>query len=105
MKELKIPVELGGGIRSFDMIQKVLDCGVRWIVLGTRALLDEDFLKDVVLSFPNRIIVSVDIKSEKIYIKGWKEDLSNDIFTFFKKLEDMKISSLISYGYSERWHT
>ena len=94
-KELKIPLELGGGVRSFDAIQRVLDCGVRWVILGTKVLLDEDFLKDVVLSFPDRIIVSVDVKNEKIYIKGWKEDLTNDIFTFFENLKDMKISSLI----------
>ena len=94
-KELKIPVELGGGIRSFDMIQKVLDCGVRWIVLGTRALEDENFLKDAVSSFPDRIIVSVDVKDRKICIKGWKEDLSHDTFTFLRKLNEMKIASLI----------
>jgi phosphoribosylformimino-5-aminoimidazole carboxamide ribotide isomerase len=94
-KGLKIPVQLGGGVRSFDMVQKALDSGARWIILGTSALLDKNLLKEIMLSFPDRIIVSIDVKDMKIYIKGWKEDSSNDIFTFFKELEGMKISSLI----------
>ncbi|MDD5454871.1 MAG: 1-(5-phosphoribosyl)-5-[(5-phosphoribosylamino)methylideneamino]imidazole-4-carboxamide isomerase [Candidatus Ratteibacteria bacterium] len=94
-EELTIPVQLGGGIRSLDMVQKVLDSGAKWIILGTSAFEDEEFLKGVVSSFPDRIIVSVDIKDEKIYIKGWKESSSDDIFTFFEKLKGMKISSLI----------
>ena len=95
IKGLKIPVQLGGGIRDFDMVQRILDCGVRWAVLGTKALEDENFLKDIVLSFPDRVIVSIDVKDMKICIKGWKESLSNDIFTFLKSLENIKISSLI----------
>ncbi len=94
-KELTIPVQLGGGIRNPDMVQEALGSGVRWIILGTSAFEDEEFLKEVVSSFSDRIIVSVDIKDEKIYIKGWKESSSGDIFTFFEKLEGMKISSLI----------
>jgi len=94
-KELKIPVQLGGGIRSLNMVQKVFDSGARWIILGTGALSDKNILKEAILSFPDRIIVSVDVKNEKIYIKGWEEGLSLDIFSLIEKLGEMKISSLI----------
>ncbi|MBU0534453.1 MAG: 1-(5-phosphoribosyl)-5-[(5-phosphoribosylamino)methylideneamino]imidazole-4-carboxamide isomerase [Candidatus Omnitrophica bacterium] len=94
-EELKIPVQLGGGIRSFCMARKVLDCGARWLVLGTNALLDEKFLKEIMSSFPDKIIVSVDIKNEKIYVKGWEESSSLDVFSFITKLGEMKVSSLI----------
>ncbi len=94
-KELKIPVQLGGGIRSLDMVQEVLDCGARWIILGTSALLDENFLEEVISSFPDRIIVSVDIKNEKVYVKGWEENSSQDAFTFIRKLDKTKVASLI----------
>lgn len=94
-KELEIPVQLGGGIRSLDMVKKVFDSGARWLILGTSALLDENFLKEVMSSFPDRIIVSVDVKNEKIYIKGWEENSSQDTFSFISKLNEMKVASLI----------
>lgn len=94
-KELKIPIQLGGGIRDSDTVQRVFDSGVRWVILGTQVLVDENFLKETVSSFPKRIIVSVDVKDFEIYIKGWKENLSQDTFAFLKKLKSIKIASLI----------
>ncbi len=94
-KGLKIPVELGGGIRNLDAIQKVFDSGARWVILGTSALLGENFLKETVSSFQDRIIVSADVKNEKVYVKGWEEGSSENIFDFLEKLSKAEISSLI----------
>jgi phosphoribosylformimino-5-aminoimidazole carboxamide ribotide isomerase len=94
-KELEIPIELGGGIRTLDMVKKVLDCGVEWAILSTKALEDEAFLEEVISSFPNRIIVSADVKDGKIFIKGWKDNVSGDISMFFEKLKNMKLPSII----------
>jgi phosphoribosylformimino-5-aminoimidazole carboxamide ribotide isomerase len=66
-------VEVGGGLREVAAIEAVLEAGAAWAVVGTRAALDERFLRDVCGRFPDRIIIAVDAHGPRVAVKGWTE--------------------------------
>ncbi|HSE93574.1 MAG TPA: 1-(5-phosphoribosyl)-5-[(5-phosphoribosylamino)methylideneamino]imidazole-4-carboxamide isomerase [Methylomirabilota bacterium] len=68
-----VPVEAGGGLRDLGAVEAMLETGVRWAVIGTRAALDPGFLGDVGRRFPDRIVVAVDGKGSRVAVKGWTE--------------------------------
>ena len=76
-----IPVQVGGGLRDAAAVQRVLDAGARWAVVGTRAALDPAFLGDICSAFPGRLIVSVDASDGKVAVDGWKRVLELDATT------------------------
>ena len=75
---LEIPVQAGGGLRDAAAVQRVLDAGARWAVVGTRAALDPVFLGEICGAFPDQIIVSVDASDGKVAVDGWKRVLELD---------------------------
>lgn len=68
---LGIPVQVGGGLRDAGSVQRVLDAGARWAVVGTRAALDPAFLGEICVAFPGQIIVSVDASDGRVAVDGW----------------------------------
>lgn len=68
-----VPVQLGGGIRGLSDLLTVFDCGVRWAVLGTRALQDPDWVCSIAERFPNRVVLGVDAKDGFVATEGWLE--------------------------------
>jgi phosphoribosylformimino-5-aminoimidazole carboxamide ribotide isomerase len=68
-----VPVEAGGGLRDVAAVEAVLEAGVRWAVIGTRAAVDESFLSDLGRRFGERIIVAADAKGDRVAIRGWTE--------------------------------
>jgi len=79
LRGVDVPVEFGGGVRSLETINSLLDSGVSRVILGTRAAEDNDFLKKAFEKFQHRIIVSIDAKKGKVLTEGWqsaKKDLS-----------------------------
>ena len=68
-----VPVEAGGGLRDLAAVTAILDCGVAWAVVGTRAAVDAEFLTDVCRRFPERIVVAADARGEHVAIRGWTE--------------------------------
>ena len=74
VKGVKCGVELGGGLRSENDIKKALDIGVRFVVVGTSAVLDEAFCRNMIKQFSNSLIFAVDVKDGKVAVRGWKED-------------------------------
>ncbi len=72
IKSVSIPLEFGGGVRSLKTIEKLLNLGVRRVVLGTKAVENSGFLKKAFFNFKDRIIVGVDTKDERVMVKGWK---------------------------------
>lgn len=88
-------VEIGGGIRSLDTIQKYLDAGVERVILGTKAVTDPAFLEESLDKFGSHIAVGVDIKDGKIAIKGWLETAQDSVEDFFTKLCKLGVSTVI----------
>lgn len=70
-RSISIPVEVGGGLRSAEHVEAVLDAGARWAIVGTRAALDPVFLGDVCRRFADRIIVGVDASDGRVAVEGW----------------------------------
>ncbi len=70
-RSISIPVEVGGGLRSAEHVEAVLDAGARWAIVGTRAALDPVFLGEVCRRFADRIIVGVDASDGRVAVHGW----------------------------------
>lgn len=87
--------EVGGGIRSMETIEKYLSIGADRVILGTAAVTDEDFLKNAVAKYGNKIAVGVDIKDGYVAIKGWTEKSEFEIFDFCAKLQKIGVKTVI----------
>ena len=91
----ELSVEVGGGIRSMDIVDLYASIGVDRIILGTAALTDPDFLKEAVARYGDRIAVGVDIKDGMVAIKGWTEVSNVSCDDFCKYLEEIGVASVI----------
>lgn len=88
-------VEIGGGIRSMETVDRYIGIGVDRVILGTAALTDEDFLKKALEKYGDKIAVGVDIKDGNVAIKGWVERSDTDAFDFCAHLEELGVSTVI----------
>lgn len=92
---LDTPVELGGGIRSFNTIKYLLDNGVSRVILGTIALEDEELLKEAVKVYDEKIAVGIDCKDGKVYGRGWLSGSNLDYVDFAKNMEKFGVKNII----------
>lgn len=88
-------IEYGGGVRTHETIETLLSYGVKRVVLGTRAILSESFLRDCVRDFGSHIAVSIDARENKLTTHGWTETVSLDAPTMAKRLEDLGLAIFI----------
>lgn len=95
IKSTPLFVEVGGGIRSMDVIEKYLSAGVGRVILGTVAVTDERFLRDAVKKYGDKIAVGVDIKDGFVAIKGWTEKSEYSAFDFCEKLQSLGVKTVI----------
>ena len=91
----KLYTEIGGGIRSIDVIEKYVSAGVDRVILGTAAVTDEEFLKRAAAEYGEHVAVGVDIKDGMVAIKGWTEKSEYDAFDFCRKLQTIGIGTVI----------
>ncbi|OGX17854.1 MAG: hypothetical protein A3K83_01820, partial [Omnitrophica WOR_2 bacterium RBG_13_44_8b] len=95
-KNVDVPVEFGGGVRSIDTIKELLSSGIKRVVLGTKAAQDSTFLKKAYQKFKDKIIVSVDAKDNRVLIKGWKTSAgAGNLKTFVQSLKKIGFGQLI----------
>jgi len=95
IKEVKIDIELGGGLRRKEDIESSFKIGVRFAVIGTSAVEDEDFCRGILKKFGDKIIFAVDVKNGKVAIKGWREVYEKDASEYIKKLKDLGAKKII----------
>lgn len=95
VENTSLNVEVGGGIRSMDVVKAYLDAGVKRVILGTAAVTDEAFLIEAVKTYGEKIAVGADIKDGKVAIKGWVEKSEYSTFEFFEKLQKIGVSTVI----------
>ena len=88
-------VEVGGGIRSEEVIKKYLDAGVFRVILGTAAVQNPAFLEEMVQKYGEKIAVGVDIKDGMVAIKGWTEVSAESCFDFCEKLQKIGVKTII----------
>ena len=80
-RAVSIPLEVGGGLRTLEHVQAVLEAGARWAIVGTRAALDPAFLPEVCRRFEDRIIVGLDASDGRVVVDGWTRVLELEAVT------------------------
>jgi phosphoribosylformimino-5-aminoimidazole carboxamide ribotide isomerase len=95
VSEFDLKVEIGGGIRNLDSIQKYIDVGVDKLILGSAAIKDKNFLKESCEKFPNKIALGLDAKDGYLSVSGWKESSNQLTFDYLKEVNDYGVSRLI----------
>ena len=90
-----IPVQLGGGIRDLDTIERYLDDGVSYVIIGTAAVKTPGFVHDACSAFPGQIIVGLDAKDGKVAVNGWSKLTHHDIIDLAKKFEGYGVEAII----------
>jgi phosphoribosylformimino-5-aminoimidazole carboxamide ribotide isomerase len=90
-----LKIEVGGGVRTLDSIQKYTDVGVEKVILGSAAIKDKNFLKEACQKFPNKIALGLDAKDGYLSVSGWKENSNQFTLDFLKEVNDYGASRLI----------
>ena len=88
-------VQLGGGLRSKQSVERALAMGVSRVVIGTRAAESESFVAELVASFGDKIAVGIDAKDGKVAVKGWVDTTNTGALTMAKRMDDIGVSTLI----------
>ncbi len=94
-RAVSIPVEVGGGIRSLDQIEKYLHAGVAFVVLGTAALLDGPLVKEAIERFPGQIIAGIDTKNGGVAVRGWTEVYPESVVDLARRMQEAGVASMI----------
>jgi len=95
IKEVDIPVQVGGGIRSLEAIEALLEAGAARAILGTKALEDKEMLKEAVKRYGDRIVVSIDAKGGYVATEGWVKTSELTVLQFVKELEDIGVATVV----------
>jgi phosphoribosylformimino-5-aminoimidazole carboxamide ribotide isomerase len=90
-----LKIEIGGGIRNFESIQKYIDAGVEKVILGSAAIKDKNFLKEACENFPNKIALGLDAKDGYLSVSGWKENSNQLTLDYLKEVNEYGASRLI----------
>jgi phosphoribosylformimino-5-aminoimidazole carboxamide ribotide isomerase len=91
----EIPVQLGGGIRDLDTIERYIDLGMRYVIIGTAAVKNPGFLQDACSAFGGHIIVGLDAKDGKVATDGWSKLTGHEVIDLARKYEDYGVESII----------
>lgn len=94
-KNTSLFVEIGGGIRNMETVDKYLNCGVDRVILGTAAVTDEGFLYEAIKKHGDKIAVGADVKDGYIAIKGWLETSKYTLMEFVEKMQGLGVKNII----------
>jgi phosphoribosylformimino-5-aminoimidazole carboxamide ribotide isomerase len=95
LKTIKIPVQLGGGIRDLEMIEAWLAAGIRRVILGTVALKNPALVKHAAQKFPDQIVVGIDARDGLVAVEGWAESSTLTTLDLAKRFEDAGVAAII----------
>ena len=95
INKFDLKIEIGGGVRNFESIQKYTDVGVEKVILGSAAIKDKNFLKEACQKFPDKIALSLDAKNGYLSVSGWKENSNQLTLDFLKEVNDYGVSRVI----------
>ncbi|TFL15742.1 1-(5-phosphoribosyl)-5-[(5-phosphoribosylamino)methylideneamino]imidazole-4-carboxamide isomerase [Pusillimonas caeni] len=91
----EVPVQIGGGIRDLNTIERYLDIGLSYVIIGTAAIKDPGFLRDACSAFPGNIIVGLDARDGKVATDGWSKLTRHDVIDIARKFEDYGCEAII----------
>ncbi|HRE13547.1 MAG TPA: 1-(5-phosphoribosyl)-5-[(5-phosphoribosylamino)methylideneamino]imidazole-4-carboxamide isomerase [Usitatibacteraceae bacterium] len=90
-----VPVQVGGGIRDLETIERYLDDGVSYVIIGTAAVKNPGFLHEACDAFPGHIIVGLDAKDGKVATDGWSKLTGHDVIDLAKRFQDYGVEAVI----------
>lgn len=91
----RIPIQLGGGIRDLNVVERYLDDGISWVIIGTAAVKNPGFLHEACDAFPGNIIVGLDAKDGKVAVDGWSKLTGHDVVDLAKRFQDYGVEAVI----------
>lgn len=91
----EVPVQIGGGIRTLEIAQHYIDAGVKYLIIGTKAVEDANFVKELCQAFPGQIIIGLDANNGFVATKGWAKQTNIHVFDLAKQFEEQGVSSII----------
>ena len=91
----ELPIQLGGGIRNLETIERYLDDGITWVVIGTAAVKNPGFLHEACDSFPGHIIVGLDARDGKVATDGWSKITGHDVVDLAKRFQDYGVEAIV----------
>ena len=95
VSKFDLRVEIGGGIRNIDSIQKYIDIGAEKVILGSAAIKNKNFLKEACKKFPNKVALGLDAKDGYLSVSGWKENSNQLTLDYLKEVNNYGVSRLI----------
>ena len=95
LNAVSIPVQLGGGVRNMESIERWIEAGVSRVILGTVAVRHPQLVREAAARFPEQIAVAVDVRDGKVAVDGWTQASDVDPITLAKRFEDAGVAALI----------
>ena len=95
VSKFDLKIEIGGGVRNFESIQKYTDAGVEKVILGSAAIKNKNFLKEACEKFPNKIALGLDAKDGYLSVSGWKENSNQLTMDYLREVNDYGATRLI----------
>jgi phosphoribosylformimino-5-aminoimidazole carboxamide ribotide isomerase len=95
LRDAAVPVQVGGGVRDESRIASLLDDGATWVVVGTRAVEDEDWRREMAHAFPGRLIVAADVRDRLVVTRGWAETSRLDVIDFVQELSALPLAGVL----------
>jgi phosphoribosylformimino-5-aminoimidazole carboxamide ribotide isomerase len=91
----KLPIQLGGGIRDLDTVEKLLDSGASYVIIGTAAVKTPGFLHNACTAFPGHVMVALDAKEGKVAVDGWSKMTGHEVLDLARKFQDYGVEAII----------
>ncbi|AMW03814.1 1-(5-phosphoribosyl)-5-[(5-phosphoribosylamino)methylideneamino]imidazole-4-carboxamide isomerase [Gemmatimonas phototrophica] len=95
LRTADVPVQVGGGVRDESCIERLLDEGASWVVVGTRAVEDEDWREEMANRFPGRLIIAADVRERYVVTKGWAETSRLNVVDFVEELSVLPLAGVL----------
>jgi phosphoribosylformimino-5-aminoimidazole carboxamide ribotide isomerase len=95
LRDTIVPVQVGGGVRDESRIERLLDDGATWVVVGTRAIEDEDWRAEMAMRFPGRLIVAADVRERQVVTRGWSETSRIDVISLVEELSRLPLAGVL----------
>jgi phosphoribosylformimino-5-aminoimidazole carboxamide ribotide isomerase len=95
LADVPASIQVGGGIRSGDTIERLLQEGASWVVLGTRALEEPEWLAGTASTFPGQLIVAADVRERQVVTRGWARTLARSVLDVIEQLNDIPLGGVL----------
>ena len=95
LEEVPASIQVGGGVRSGDVVERLLQEGASWVVLGTRALEEPEWLAGTASTFPGQLIVAADVRERQVVTRGWSRTLARGVLDVVEQLNDIPLGGVL----------